>query len=94
MLPVPIQRVAPALPRGVPASATAGAPRLISVRVMVDSAGSVQSAEVVSSTPKGAFGEDLVKSAALDAAKKWKFQAAQVNGKSIAAEYTIGFKFQ
>jgi TonB family protein len=61
---------------------------------MVDSAGSVQSAEIVSSTPKGAFGEDLVKSAALDAAKKWKFRPGQVNGKNIAAEYTIGFKFQ
>jgi len=89
--PTPIRRVAPTLPRGVP---TTGAPRVISVRVMVDSAGSVQSSEVVASSPKGAFGEALLKSAALDAAKLWKFRAGQVNGKSIAAEYIIDFQFR
>jgi TonB family protein len=90
---VPIRRVAPALPRGVPGG-TSGAPRVISVRVMVDSAGSVQSSEVVASNPKGAFGEALLKSAALDAAKLWKFRPGQVNGKNIAAEYTIDFQFK
>ncbi len=90
VFPVPIERVAPIPPRGVPT----GAGRVISVRVMVDSAGSVQSAEVVASNPKGAFGEALVKSAALDAARKWKFRPGQLNGKNIAAEFTIDFKFQ
>jgi TonB family protein len=61
---------------------------------MVDSAGSVQNAEVVSSTPAGAFGENIVKSAALNAAKLWKFRPGQMNGKNVAAEYTIDFKFQ
>ena len=64
------------------------------MRVMVDSAGSVQNAEVISSTPKGAFGENVLKSAALDAAKQWKFRPGQVDGKNVAAEYTIDFKFQ
>jgi TonB family protein len=91
--PVPIQRVPATMPRNVPTAQTAGVPRVISVRVMVDSAGSVQSAEVTASNPKGAFGESLLKSAALDAAKKWKFQPGQVNGKSVAAEYSIDFKF-
>jgi TonB family protein len=61
---------------------------------MVDSSGSVQSAEVISSTPKGAFGENLVKNAALDAAKLWKFRPGQLNGKNITAEYTIEFRFR
>jgi len=87
--PVPVQRVAATMPRNLPA----GAPRVISVRVMVDSSGSVQSAEVTASNPKGAFGEGLMKSAALDAAKKWKFQPGQLNGRNVAAEYSIDFKF-
>ena len=91
VLPVPVQRVTPALPRNIP---TAGSPRTVSVRVMVDSSGSVQNAEVISSTPKGAFGEAVVKTAALDAAKKWTFRPGQLNGKNVAAEYTIDFKFQ
>jgi TonB family protein len=61
---------------------------------MVDSAGSVQNAQVISSSPKGAFGEDLVKNAALDAATRWRFRPGQLNGKNVAAEYTIEFKFQ
>ncbi len=91
--PVPIQRVAATIPRNIPAGMAAGVPRVISVRVMVDSAGSVQSAEVTASSPKGAFGEALLKAAALDAAKMWKFRPGQVNGKNVAAEYGIDFKF-
>lgn len=93
VLPVPIQRVAPVIPRGVPTGAAAGVQRVISVRAMVDSAGSVQNAEVIATTPKGAFGEALMKSAALDAARKWKFRPGQLNGKNVAAEYTIDFRF-
>ena len=89
-LPVPIQRVAPSIPRNIPFSP----PPTVSIRVMVDSSGSVQSAEVISFAPKGAFGEALVKTAALDAARKWTFRPGQLNGKNVAAEYTIDFKFQ
>jgi TonB family protein len=60
---------------------------------MVDSAGSVQSAEVTASNPKGAFGEALLKNAAVEAAKQWKFRPGQVDGKNVAAEYSIDFKF-
>ena len=94
VLPVPVQRIAPSLPRNIPAGTTAGLSRTVSVRVMVDSSGSVQNAEVISSTPKGAFGEAVVKTAALDAARKWTFRPGQLNGKNVAAEYTIDFKFQ
>ena len=66
----------------------------ISIRAMIDSAGSVQSAMIISSTPKGVFGEAVIQKAALDAAKKWKFQPGQSNGKNVAGEYTIDFKFQ
>ena len=66
---------------------------MVSVRVMVDSAGSVQSAEVIASNPQGAFGKALVESAALNAAREWKFRPGQLNGKNIAAEFTINFKF-
>lgn len=93
-LPVPVQRVAPTLPRNIPARTITGSARTVSVRVMVDSAGSVQNAQVISSSPKGAFGEDLVKNAALDAATRWRFRPGQLNGKNVAAEYTIEFKFQ
>jgi TonB family protein len=61
---------------------------------MVDSAGSVQSVQLVSSNPKGMFGEMVIQKAALNAAKKWKFQPGQLNGKNVAAEYTIDFKFK
>jgi TonB family protein len=93
--PVPIQRVAPTLPRNI-ANAAPGSPKVtaVSVRTMIDSAGSVQSAQVVSSTPKGVFGETIIQKAAVDAAKMWKFRPGQLNGKNVAAEYTIDFKFQ
>jgi TonB family protein len=81
------------MPRNLPSGTTAGVQRVISVRVMVDPAGSVQSAEVTASNPKGAFGEALMKGAALDAAKKWKFRPGQVDGRNVAAEYSIDFKF-
>ena len=90
-LPVPIKRVPPSLSRTFTTSAVE---RIVSVRVMVDPSGSVQNAEVTSSTPKGAFGEAVVKQAALDAARKWTFRPSQLNGKNVAAEYTIDFKFQ
>jgi len=61
---------------------------------MVDAAGGVQSAEVTASNPKGVFGENLMKTAALDAAKLWKFRPGQVNGKNVAAEYTMDFQFK
>ena len=91
--PVPIQRATPALPRNV---APAGSPHVtaISIRAMIDSSGSVQSAQIISSTPKGIFGEAVIQKAALEAAKKWKFQPSQSNGKNVAGEYTIDFKFQ
>jgi TonB family protein len=91
--PVPIQKVAPALPRSV---VPAGSPRVtaISIRALIDSAGNVQSVQLVSSTPKGIFGETVIQKAALDAAKKWKFQPGQLNGKNVAGEYTIDFQFQ
>jgi TonB family protein len=91
--PVPVQRVNATLPSKLPSGVAAGLQRVISVRVMVDSAGSVQSAEVTASNPKGAFGEALLKNAAVEAAKQWKFRPGQVDGKNVAAEYSIDFKF-
>ena len=90
--PVPIQRVTPVLPRTL-AGARFSQAVTVSVRMMVDSAGSVQSAQVMASTPKGAFGEATIHKAILDAAKNWKFRPGQLNGKNVAAEYDINFKF-
>ncbi len=91
--PVPIRRVTPTVPRNV-APAGSQSVTSISVRAMIDSAGSVQSVQIISSTPKGIFGETVIQKAALEAAKQWKFQPGQLNGKNVAAEYTIDFKFQ
>jgi TonB family protein len=91
--PVPTQRVTPTLPRNVTPAGSQSV-TAISIRAMIDSAGSVQSVQIISSTPKGIFGETVIQKAALDAAKKWKFQPGQLNGKNVAGEYTIDFKFQ
>ena len=91
---VPIDRPAPLVPRNL-ITVAPGFPLLLRlIRAMIDSAGSVQSVQLISSTPKGVFGETLVQKAALDAAKQWKFKPAQQNGKNVASEYTIDFKFQ
>ena len=89
--PVPIQRVTPVLPRTF-AGARFSQAVTVSVRMMVDSAGSVQSAQIMSSIPKGVFGEATIHKAILDAAKGWKFRPGQLNGKNVASEYDINFK--
>jgi eukaryotic-like serine/threonine-protein kinase len=60
----------------------------VSVKVLVDSAGGVSSAEFDSPGPSQFFA-DL----ALKAARKWAFTPPEVNGKSVASEWRLRFEF-
>jgi TonB family protein len=60
----------------------------VSVKVRVDSAGGVSSAEFDSPGPSQFFA-DL----ALKAARKWAFTPPEVNGKSVASEWRLRFEF-
>jgi TonB family protein len=60
----------------------------VSIRVLVDPAGSVSEAELDSAGPS-AFFADL----ALKAAKKWAFTPPEVNGKSVTSEWRLRFEF-
>ena len=60
----------------------------VSVKVHVDSAGSVSGAELDSPGPSPFFA-DL----ALQAARKWAFTPPEVNGKSVASEWRLRFEF-
>jgi TonB family protein len=60
----------------------------VSVKVQVDPSGSVAGAEFDSPGPSKFFA-DL----ALQAARKWAFTPAEVNGKSVASEWRLRFEF-
>ena len=60
----------------------------VSVKVHVDSAGSVSGAELDSAGPSSFFA-DL----ALQAARKWAFTPPEVDGKSVASEWRLRFEF-
>ena len=60
----------------------------VSVKVHVDSAGSVSGAELDSAGPSSFFA-DL----ALQAARKWAFTPPEVGGKSVASEWRLRFEF-
>jgi TonB family protein len=57
------------------------------LRVLVTENGDVESAEVLSGT-------DVLREAAIDAAKKWKFEPLVVDGKAVRVRTTIPFTFQ
>jgi TonB family protein len=60
----------------------------VSVKVHVDSAGSVSGAELDSAGPSSFFAE-----LALQAARKWAFTPPEVDGKSVASEWRLRFEF-
>jgi TonB family protein len=60
----------------------------VSVKVHVDSAGSVSGVELDSAGPSSFFA-DL----ALQAARKWAFTPPEVDGKSVASEWKLRFEF-
>ncbi len=60
----------------------------ISVRVQVNPAGSVDSAELDSPAASRYFSDQSIK-----AAKKWQFSAPEVEGHSVASEWVLHFEF-
>jgi TonB family protein len=78
-----IKKVAPAYP--VPAKA-AGAQGQVQVNVTVDESGNVSAAEVVSGHP-------LLRDAALEAARQWKFRPTQLGGDAVKVQGLLTFNF-
>ena len=60
----------------------------MTVRVSVDAAGKVTEAKLASHAESKYFSRQ-----ALDAAQKWSFTPAQVNGKAVASEWNLHFQF-
>ena len=95
--PVPIQKSNPAItPEVAEILRRAGSKGefMVSVRVSVDQYGNVKDAEVVSSTGGTQVASFPIKSAAVRAARLWKFRAAMLNGNAVPSEYTIQFQFR
>ncbi len=61
----------------------------VSVRVNVDPTGTVSNAELASPGPSRYFAK-----AALQSAQHWKFNPAQVDGKTVPSVWTVRFKFR
>ena len=60
----------------------------VDVRVAVDDSGNVKSTKLTSAGPSKYFA-----SKAVDAAKQWKFKAAQENGQNAASAWVLHFEF-
>jgi TonB family protein len=63
------------------------------VRVHIDERGGVTGAQVVSKGPKFEINREL-ETAAIDAAKQWRFEPARLNDKPISADHYITFVFK
>ena len=61
----------------------------VAVRIHVDPAGSVSSAELDSPGPSKYFADK-----ALEAARKWEFMSAEADGHSVASEWLVRFEFK
>jgi protein TonB len=61
----------------------------VSLRVNVDSTGTVSNAELASPGPSRYFAK-----VALQSAQRWKFNPAQVDGKAVPSVWTVRFKFR
>lgn len=81
---VPIQKVRPSFP---PLARNLGLSGTVSVLVAIDAQGNVVSAKAMD-------GPSVLRSAAEDAARKWKFQPAMENGQPIESTQTIRFAFE
>jgi protein TonB len=84
---MPTHRMIPALPsalRGAIWKAT-----VVDVDVSVDTAGNVVKAEAVSKSSLN----PLLRDAAVQAARRWKFQPAQFDGHAVPANIVVQFSF-
>jgi TonB family protein len=81
-----IQRVLPRVPRR--ARRTIRGKVNVRVKVAVDSSGSVARATL---DPPGS--SDYFANLAMEAARRWRFTPARVNGQKVASEWILGFEF-
>jgi TonB family protein len=66
----------------------------LSVQVTVDTSGNVQNAQVLASGRNSVSVDKWIRSAALDAARRWKFRPGTLHGKVVPGDVTIEFNFQ
>jgi periplasmic protein TonB len=85
--PVATYRVAPSVPSQL--KTVLWAHTVVEVKVSVDASGSVVRAEAV---PKSGV-HPLLRDAAVQAARRWKFQPAQFNGHAVPADTVLQFTF-
>jgi len=78
-----IKRVPPTYP---PIAKAAGAEGPVSVQIVVNEAGAVESAKATSGHP-------LLQSAAVDAARQWQFSPTKLSGNGVKVSGTISFVF-
>jgi len=78
-----INKVQPAYPQIAKA---AGAQGPVQVSVTINEAGEVESASIISGHP-------LLRDAALEAAKQWRFKPTEVDGKTVKVQGTLTFNF-
>jgi hypothetical protein len=92
--PVPIRRANPDLSRDVQNEMRAARGKVsVSVLASIDSAGTVQSVKVVSSTGEPSPSGPYIRLAALNAARQWKFHPATAGGKPVPSQTTLVFNF-
>jgi hypothetical protein len=92
--PVPIRRANPDLSRDVRSEMQAAKGKVsVSVLASIDSAGTVQSVKVVSSTGEPSPSGPYIRLAALNAARQWRFRPATAGGRAIPSQTTLVFNF-
>jgi TonB family protein len=66
----------------------------LSVRVIVDANGNVTATSIVPPAGDETPVDASLQSAAIDAARLWKYRPSTLNGKAVESESTITFNFQ
>jgi outer membrane biosynthesis protein TonB len=91
---VAIRRATPDLSRDVQNEMRVAQGKVsVSVLASIDSAGTVQSVKVVSSTGEPSPSGPYIRLAALNAARQWKFRPATAGGKPVPSQTTLVFNF-
>ncbi|MFB6375341.1 MAG: energy transducer TonB, partial [Bradymonadaceae bacterium] len=84
--PQPVRRVYPELPRRLVEKQIEG--RVV-VRALIDKEGQVERVEIVESKPPDVFDQHV-----LEAVRRWQFQPASYEGKSVKTWIELPFNFE
>jgi len=91
---VPIRRASPELRPEVLRELRAATGKVtVSVLVSIGPSGSVDDAQVESSTGEPSFNGPYIRLAALNAARQWRFRPAIANGRPVPSKMTLTFPF-